>query len=59
MALMYGNAGLPHINIRSYTVKDAKEGRKALLYATGFIRHFHIITFIIGFGAIAVEIGRS
>jgi len=52
MALMFGTAGLPHILMRFFTVSDAKEARKSVLYATGFIGYFYILTFIIGFGAI-------
>ena len=52
LALMFGTAGLPHILMRFFTVKDAKAARKSVLYATGFIGYFYILTFIIGFGAI-------
>ena len=49
---MFGTAGLPHILMRFFTVSDAKEARKSVFYATGFIGYFYILTFIIGFGAI-------
>lgn len=52
LALMFGTAGLPHILMRFFTVSDAKEARKSVFYATGFIGYFYILTFIIGFGAI-------
>ncbi|MDR0218669.1 MAG: cation/acetate symporter ActP [Enterobacteriaceae bacterium] len=52
LALMFGTAGLPHIVMRFFTVNDAKEARKSVFYATGFIGYFYILTFIIGFGAI-------
>ncbi|WP_139798812.1 cation acetate symporter [Andreprevotia lacus] len=52
LALMFGTAGLPHILMRFFTVKDAKEARKSVFVATGFIGYFYILTFIIGFGAI-------
>ncbi len=52
LALMFGTAGLPHILMRFFTVADAKEARKSVLYATGFIGYFYILTFVIGFGAI-------
>ena len=52
MALMFGTAGLPHILMRFFTVADAKQARKSVFYATGFIGYFYILTFIIGFGAI-------
>ncbi|WP_406667864.1 cation acetate symporter [Gallaecimonas sp. GXIMD1310] len=52
IALMFGTAGLPHILMRFFTVGDAKEARKSVFFATGFIGYFYILTFIIGFGAI-------
>lgn len=54
VALMLGTAGLPHILMRFFTVADAKEARKSVFYATGFIGYFYILTFIIGFGAIVL-----
>lgn len=58
LALMFGTAGLPHILMRFYTVPDAKEARKSVFYATGWIGYFYILTFTIGFGA-AVLVGRD
>ena len=54
LALMFGTAGLPHILMRFFTVKDAKAARKSVFYATGLIGYFYILTFIIGFGAIVL-----
>ena len=54
IALMFGTAGLPHILMRFYTVPDAKEARKSVFYATGFIGYFYILTFTIGFGSAAL-----
>jgi cation/acetate symporter len=54
LALMFGTCGLPHILMRFFTVANAKEARKSVFYATGFIGYFYILTFIIGFGAIAL-----
>ena len=54
LALMFGTAGLPHILMRFFTVPDAREARKSVFYATGFIGYFYILTFIIGFGAIVL-----
>ncbi|WP_148213577.1 cation acetate symporter [Rhodospirillum centenum] len=58
LALMFGTAGLPHILMRFFTVADAKEARKSVFYATGFIGYFYILTFIIGFGAIIYLTGN-
>ena len=52
IALMFGTAGLPHILMRFFTVQNAREARKSVFFATGFIGYFYILTFIIGFGAI-------
>lgn len=52
LALMFGTAGLPHILMRFFTVADARAARKSVLYATGLIGYFYILTFVIGFGAI-------
>ncbi|WP_396243039.1 cation/acetate symporter ActP [Hafnia alvei] len=54
LALMFGTAGLPHILMRFFTVSDAKEARKSVFYATGFMGYFYFLTFIIGFGAIVL-----
>jgi len=54
LALMFGTAGLPHILMRFFTVSNAKEARKSVFYATGFIGYFYILTFLIGFGAIVL-----
>ncbi len=54
LALMFGTAGLPHILMRFFTVKDAVQARRSVFYATGFIGYFYILTFIIGFGAIVM-----
>ena len=54
LTLMFGTAGLPHILMRFFTVPNAKEARKSVFYATGFIGYFYILTFIIGFGAITL-----
>lgn len=58
LSLMFGTAGLPHILMRFYTVPDAKEARKSVFYATGFIGYFYILTVTIGFGA-AVLVGQD
>ena len=54
LALMFGTAGLPHILMRFFTVPDAQEARKSVLWATGWIGYFYLLTFVIGFGAITM-----
>ncbi len=53
-ALMLGTAGLPHILMRFFTVPDAREARKSILWATVWIGYFYALTFILGFGAIVM-----
>ena len=54
LALAFGTAGLPHILMRFFTVSNAKEARKSVIWASSFIGYFYVLTFIIGFGAIAL-----
>ena len=54
MALMFGTAGLPHVLMRFFTVPDAREARKSVLWATTWVGYFFILIFIIGFGAITL-----
>ena len=53
LALVLGTAGLPHILIRFFTVKDATTARKSVVYATWVIGLFYIMTIFLGFGAAA------
>jgi cation/acetate symporter len=54
LALMFGTAGLPHILMRFYTVPDAKAARQSVFWATGLIGLFYLMTFVLGFGAMAL-----
>jgi cation/acetate symporter len=54
VALMLGTAGLPHILMRFFTVPNAREARKSVLWATTWIGYFYLLTFVIGFGAIVL-----
>ncbi len=53
LALVLGTAGLPHILIRFFTVKDAVTARKSVVYATWIIGIFYVMTVFLGFGAAA------
>lgn len=53
LALVLGTAGLPHILIRFFTVKDAPTARKSVVYATWIIGLFYVMTIFLGFGAAA------
>ncbi|WP_417819172.1 cation acetate symporter [Terasakiella sp.] len=54
LALMFGTAGLPHILMRFFTVTDAKEARKSVFYATGFIGYFFMVVCTMGLCAIVI-----
>ncbi len=54
MGLMFGTAGLPHILMRFFTVSDAKEARKSVLYASGFVGFFFNVIFLMGLTAILI-----
>jgi cation/acetate symporter len=54
MALMFGTAGLPHILMRFFTVGNAKEARKSVLYASAFVGYFFNVIFLMGLTAIII-----
>ena len=54
LALMFGTAGLPHILMRFYTVRDAQAARKSVFYAGCFVAYFCLLIPLIGFGAVAI-----
>ncbi|MCR8843225.1 cation acetate symporter [Paenibacillus sp. SC116] len=53
LGLVLGTAGLPHILIRFFTVKDAPTARSSVVYATWIIGLFYVMTIFLGFGAAA------
>ena len=54
LGLMFGTAGLPHILMRFFTVTDAKEARKSVLYASGFVAYFFNVIFVMGVAGIVI-----
>ncbi|MDR0776336.1 MAG: cation acetate symporter [Azonexus sp.] len=54
LGLMFGTAGLPHILMRFFTVSDAKEARKSVLYASGFVAYFFNVIFLMGLTGILI-----
>ena len=54
LGLMFGTAGLPHILMRFFTVTDAKEARKSVLYASGIVAYFFNVIFLMGLCAIII-----
>lgn len=53
LALVLGTAGLPHILMRFFTVKDAKTARSSVVTATWIVGIFYVLTIFLGFGAAA------
>lgn len=58
LAFICGTAGLPHILMRFFTVPDAKQARRSVGYALGFIGYFMGLIFVIGLGAIVMVSGN-
>ena len=58
LALLLGTAGLPHILVRFYTVPNAVEARKSVVWAMVIIGSFYIMTTFLGFGA-AILVGGA
>jgi len=54
LGLMFGTAGLPHILMRFFTVGNAKEARKSVLYASAFVGYFFNVIFVMGLAAILI-----
>jgi cation/acetate symporter len=54
LGVVFGTAGLPHILMRFFTVSDAKEARKSVLYASGFIGYFFNVIFLLGLASIVI-----
>jgi cation/acetate symporter len=56
MALVFGTAGLPHILMRFFTVPNAQEARKSVVWAMAIIGGFYVLTLFLGFGS-AMHVG--
>ena len=54
VALILGAAALPHVLMRFYTVPNAKEARRSVVWATACMVIFYLCTLVIGFGAAAL-----
>ena len=54
IGLVFGTAGLPHILMRFFTVRDAKEARKSVFVATGIIGFFFLVVAVLGMAAIVI-----
>lgn len=58
LGMMFGIAGLPHILMRFFTVTNAKEARRSVFYATGFVGYFFLIVVGMGLAAIVIVGGN-
>ncbi|MCP3870241.1 MAG: cation acetate symporter [Gammaproteobacteria bacterium] len=54
LGLMFGTAGLPHILMRFFTVTNAKEARKSVLYASGIVAYFFNVVALMGLCAVII-----
>jgi cation/acetate symporter len=54
LALVFGAAALPHVLMRFYTVPNARQARKSVVWAIGCMGVFYLATLVIGYGASAL-----
>ena len=54
LAFVLGPAGMPHILMRFFTVKDARTARRSLSYATLIIAVFQLLMIVLGYAAAAL-----
>jgi cation/acetate symporter len=54
LGIVFGNAGLPHIMMRFFTVPNAREARKSVFVATGLIGYFFLVVCVIGLAAVSI-----
>jgi cation/acetate symporter len=54
LALVLGAAGLPHVLMRFYTVPNAVQARRSVVWAVGTMSLFYLSTLVIGYGASAL-----
>jgi len=52
LTMMFGIMGLPHILMRFFTVRDARDARKSVFVATSLMGYFYLLIIIIGYGAV-------
>jgi cation/acetate symporter len=59
LALVLGTAGLPHILMRFYTVPNAAEARRSMVWAIWLIGVFYLFSLVLGYGAAALVPGGA
>jgi cation/acetate symporter len=59
IALVFGVAGLPHVLMRLYTVPNAREARRSVVWTIWLVGLFYLCTLVLGFGAMWLVGGRA
>ena len=59
LALVLGTAGLPHVLMRLYTVPDAGEARRSIVWTVWLVGGFYLCTLVLGFGAMWLVGGKQ
>ena len=59
LALVLGTAGLPHVLMRLYTVPNAREARRSVVWTIWLVGLFYLCTLVLGFGAMWLVGGKS
>ena len=54
LGAVFGLLGLPHILMRFFTVPNAKEARKSVFYAAGFIGYFFLLICVLGLSSVVI-----
>lgn len=59
LALVLGTAGLPHVLMRLYTVPNAREARRSVVWTIWLVGLFYLCTLVLGFGAMWLVGGKK
>jgi len=59
IALVFGTAGLPHVLMRLYTVPNAREARRSVVWTIWVVGLFYLCTLVLGFGAMWLVGGKQ
>jgi cation/acetate symporter len=59
IALVLGTAGLPHVLMRLYTVPNAREARRSVVWTIWLVGLFYLCTLVLGFGAMWLVGGKQ
>ena len=59
IAFCFGPAGMPHILMRSFTVRSSADARRSLVYATALIALFQLLVIVLGTGGVVLLKGSG